>query len=157
MAELLDITDGYQLEDVTVLLDDVEVWTAQSVKYGIKQEKKPLYGSGTRKAYGRTRGPKVYEFSMECKTVNMALLSAPADWDPGQGDIKDFTVNGETYKSLMDLRNCTLVLLGTALDGTRRKVTLKKVEFSEDSRSLTLGDAEGATLTGDALDAEGIV
>lgn len=156
-TEEREVTDGVTLEEIEVLVDGFKLFTCQDVKVTTKQDKKILHGAGARKGFGRSRSHKTWEGSFECVGVNMALLTSPADFQGGQVNVQTFVLGGVTYKSVLDLRNVTLVFLFPLENGTRLKRELKGVEFTEHGFSGSLEDAEGQTLTFDAIDGKGWV
>lgn len=156
-SEEREVTDGVTLEEIDVLVDGFKLFTCTDAKVTAKQDKKILHGAGARKGFGRSRSHKTWEGSFECTGVNMALLTAPNDFQGGQGDVSTFTLGGVTYKSILDLRNVSLVFLYPYENGTRNRRVLTGVEFTEHGFSGTLEDAEGQSLTFDAIDGEGWV
>jgi len=151
-------TDGVTLEECEVLVDGVNLFTAENLDWKVAQDKKMLYGPGGKgKAHGRVRGPKKFEVSFDCKAVNQALLIRPEDFDGGQGYVTKFTLNGTEYDDLMDLRNVTIVFIYPEQDGSRIKRTFKGFEFAEDSGSMSIDDAEGRKLSGEAIEGEGLI
>ena len=152
-------TDGVTLEECEVLVDGVNLMTAENLDWKVAQDKKMLYGPGGKgKAHGRVRGPKKYELNFDCKALNQAILIRPEDFDGlPTGDVTKFTLNGTEYEDLMDLRNVTIVFIYPEQDGRRIKRTFKGFEFHEDSGSMSIDDAEGRKLSGAAISAEGLI
>ena len=150
--------DGVTLDECNVFLDDTKLFTAQNVDVTENQDKTLLHGPGNEgKAFGRKRGQKAYTFSMTVIAVNQALLVPPEDFLGNKGTTKSFFINGVEYKSLLDLRNMTLVIRYPDQDGTRKETKLIGVEFNDHASKLSLNEAETRDLSGDAIDQRGFI
>jgi hypothetical protein len=155
MALIREDIDGVSGEEIIVKFDKVRLMTLESLDYTAKQDKKMLYGCGKTEAFGRARGPKKYDLSFTVKAVNRALLH---DDDEGGGSGTKFKIGDDEYTDLLDIRGMTIqVIYPSRNEGEKIVREFKGVEFNEDKGAIKLEEAEGRTLTAEAISASGLI
>ncbi|MBZ0273792.1 hypothetical protein K8I61_17265 [bacterium] len=158
-AEEFEVADGPTLEDIVVLVDGVPLMTCQNADWEETQEKPIIRGPGgkNKNPRGRVRKQREYKVTFDCTGVNAGVLERPEDVPAGAGDRKSFFLNGKEYKSLLDLKNVTIQFRYPEVNGSRRTPTFKGFEFTKNAGSMSLDDAEGRSLEGDATSGEGLI
>ena len=156
-------TEGYVSgasgEEITLTVDGIKVAALQNFSWKASQSKSVVRGSGYKKPHAMARGPKDYEFDCEVKELNMPVLGELPTAEQGEPtQITSFTVGNQVFTSLLDLRDCTIMIMYPPKNNSQRVVRFLGCEFTEDSGGHSV-DEEFTTrkLSGIALDAEGLV
>ena len=150
---------GASGEDISLLVDGVKVMALQNLSWKASQPKSVIRGAGYRKPHAMGRGPKEYEVDFEVKELNKAILEEAINSPrSSETQIKSFTVGGQTYTDLLDLRNCTILIVYPTKNNAQRIIRFLGFEFTDVEGGFSIDDESvGRKLSGIAMDAEGLV
>jgi len=150
---------GASGEEISLIVDGIKVAALQNLSWKASQSKKVVRGAGYRKPHAMGRGPKDYELDFEISELNFAVLGEPPTAE--QSDmvqLSTFVVGNQVFSSLLDLRNCLVMVMYPPKNNTQRVLRFKGFEFTEDSGSFSVDDEIlNRKLSGIAMDAEGLV
>jgi hypothetical protein len=150
---------GASGEDISLLIDGVKIMALQNLSWKASQAKSVIRGAGYRKAHAMGRGPKDYEVDFEVKELNKAILEEAINSPrSSETQIKTFTVGGQTFNDLLDLRNCTILIVYPPRNNAQRIIRFLGFEFTDVEGGFSIDDESvGRKLSGIAMDAEGLV
>ena len=105
------------------------------------------------------RAFKEYELDFEVKELNKAVIEEPVNSARSRETaIKTFKIGDTEFSDLLDLRNCTILILYPAKNKATRNIRFLGFEFTNVEGGFAIDDeAVGRKLSGLALDAEGLV
>lgn len=150
---------GTSGEEISVLVDGIKIMALQNLSWKASQSKSLIRGAGYGKAHAVGRGPKEYELDFEVKELNKAVieegLNSPRS---SETKIKTFTVGGQEFTDLLDLRNLTVLIMYPPKNNTQRVIRFLGMEFTDVEGGFAFDDESvGRKLSGIAMDAEGLV
>ena len=150
---------GASGEDISLLIDGVKVMALQNLSWKSSQAKSVIRGAGYRKPHAMGRGPKEYEVDFEVKELNKAILEEAINSPrSSETQVKTFTVGGQTFNDLLDLRNCTILIVYPPRNNAQRIIRFLGFEFTDVEGGFSIDDESvGRKLSGIAMDAEGLV
>lgn len=150
---------GTSGEDISLLVDGIKVMALQNLSWKASQSKSVIRGAGFRKPHAMGRGPKDYELDFEVKELNMGLLDVAINSPrSAQTQLKSFTIGGIQFNDLLDLRNCTVLIMYPPRNNAQRIIRFLGFEFTDVEGGFSVDDeAVGRKLSGVAMDAEGLV
>ena len=150
---------GASGEDISLLIDGVKVMALQNLSWKASQAKTVIRGAGYRKPHAMGRGPKEYEVDFEVKELNKAILEEAINSPrSSETQVKTFTVGGQTFSDLLDLRNCTILIVYPPRNNAQRIIRFLGFEFTDVEGGFSIDDESvGRKLSGIAMDAEGLV
>ena len=156
-------TEGYILgtsgEEISLLVDGIKIMALQNLSWKASQSKSPIRGAGYRKPHAMGRAFKEYELDFEVKELNKAVIEEPVNSARSRETaIKSFKIGDTEFSDLLDLRNCTILILYPAKNKATRNIRFLGFEFTNVEGGFAIDDeAVGRKLSGLALDAEGLV
>ena len=150
---------GASGEEISVLVDGIKLMALQNLSWKASQAKSMIRGAGYGKPHAVGRGPKEYEVDFEVKELNKAVieegLNSPRS---SETKIKTFTVGGQSFSDLLDLRNLTILIMYPPKNNAQRVIRFLGFEFTDVEGGFAMDDeAVGRKLSGIAMDAEGLV
>ncbi len=150
---------GSQGEEISLLVDGIKVMALQNLSWKASQSKSVIRGAGYRKPHAMGRGPKDYELDFEVKELNKAILEEAVNSPRSREvQIKKFVVGGQEFTDLLDLRNCTILIVYPPKNNATRIIRFLGFEFTDVEGGFSVDDeAVGRKLSGLAMDAEGLV
>lgn len=156
-------TEGYiqgvSGEEISILVDDVKLMAVQSLSWKASQPKTVIRGAGHRKAHAVGRGVKEYELDIEVKELNNAVLEASVNAArSAEVQSNTFRIGNQEFSDLLDLRNCTVLIVYPVKNGYQRVIRFLGFEFTDNEGGFALDDESvGRKLSGIAMDATGLV
>ncbi len=150
---------GSQGEEISLLVDGIKVMALQNLSWKASQSKSVIRGAGYRKPHAMGRGPKDYELDFEVKELNKAIIEEAVNSPRSREvQIKKFVVGGQEFTDLLDLRNCTILIVYPPKNNATRIIRFLGFEFTDVEGGFSVDDeAVGRKLSGLAMDAEGLV
>jgi hypothetical protein len=156
-------TEGYiqgtSGEEISLLVDGIKIMALQNLSWKASQAKSVIRGAGYQKPHAMGRGPKEYELDFEVKELNKAVIE-PALNSPRSSkvQIKTFVVGDYEFSDLLDLRNCTVLIMYPTKNNAQRIIRFLGFEFTDVEGGFAVDDESvGRKLSGIAMDAEGLV
>ena len=156
-------TEGYiqgtSGEEISLLVDGIKIMALQNLSWKASQAKSVIRGAGYRKPHAMGRGPKDYELDFEVKELNKAIIEEAVNSPRSREvQIKKFVVGEQEFTDLLDLRNCTILIVYPPKNNTTRIIRFLGFEFTDVEGGFSVDDeAVGRKLSGLAMDAEGLV
>ena len=150
---------GASGEEISLLIDGIKVMALQNLSWKASQAKSVIRGAGYRKPHAMGRGPKEYEVDFEVKELNKAVLEeAVNSARSSEVQIKTFKIGDQEFSDLLDLRNCTILIVYPPKNNATRIIRFLGFEFTDVEGGFSIDDESvGRKLSGLALDAEGLV
>jgi hypothetical protein len=150
---------GTSGEEISVLVDGIKLMALQNLSWKASQSKSLIRGAGYRKAHGIGRGPKEYELDFEVKELNQAVIAEGVNSPRSSEEkIKTFSVGGQEFEDLLDLRNATILIMYPPKNNAQRVIRFTGFEFTDVEGGFAFDDESvGRKLSGIAMDAEGLV
>ena len=150
---------GTSGEDISLLVDGIKVMALQNLKFKASQKKSPIRGAGYRKPHAMGRGPKEYELDFEVKELNKAIIEEAINSPRSrETQIKTFKIGDQEFSDILDLRNCTILIVYPPKNNATRIIRFLGFEFTDNEGGFSVDDESvGRKLAGVALDAEGLV
>ena len=103
---------GAHGEEISLLVDGIKIMALQNLSWKASQSKSVIRGAGYRKPHAMGRGPKDYELDFEVKELNKAIIEEAVNSPRSREvQIKKFVVSGQEFTDLLDLRNCTILIV----------------------------------------------
>ncbi len=150
---------GTSGEEISLLVDGIKIMALQNLSWKVSQSKSVIRGAGYNKPHAIGRGPKDYSLDFEVKELNKAIIEEAVN-APRSSEIKikTFTVGGQEFSDLLDLRNMTVLIMYPSKNNAQRVVRFLGVEFTDDEGSFAIDEeAVGRKVSCIAMDAEGLV
>jgi hypothetical protein len=150
---------GASGEEISLIVDGIKVAALQNLSWKASQSKKVVRGAGFKKPHAMGRGPKEYELDFEISELNIAVLGELPTAEQGDlTQISSFVVGNQVFTSLLDLRDCLVMVMYPPKNNYQRVLRFKGFEFTEDSGGYSVDDEiVNRKLSGIAMDAEGLV
>lgn len=150
---------GTNGEEISLLVDGVKMMGLQSLSWKASQAKTPIRGAGYKKPHAMGRGFKEYELDFEVKELNKAVIEEAVNSPRGREvQLKKFVVGDQEFSDLLDLRNCTILIVYPPKNNVSRIIRFLGFEFSDVEGGFSIDDESvGRKLSGVALDAEGLI
>ena len=150
---------GTSGEEISLLVDGIKIMALQNLSWKASQSKSVIRGAGYRKPHAVGRGPKDYELDFEVKELNHAVISEGVNSPrAAETQIKKFKVGDQEFSDILDLRNCTVLVMYPLKNNTQRIMRFLGVEFTDVEGGFSIEDESvGRKLSGIAMDAEGLV
>ncbi len=150
---------GAHGEEISLLVDGIKIMALQNLSWKASQSKSVIRGAGYRKPHAMGRGPKDYELDFEVKELNKAIIEEAVNSPRSREvQIKKFVVGGQEFTDLLDLRNCTILIVYPPKNNATRIIRFLGFEFTDVEGGFSVDDeAVGRKLSGLAMDAEGLV
>lgn len=156
-------TEGYiqgaSGEEISLLVDGIKIMALQNLSWKASQAKSVIRGAGYRKPHAMGRGPKEYEVDFEVKELNKAVIEEAVNCPRAtEVQIKTFKVGDQEFSDILDLRNCTILIVYPAKNNAQRIIRFLGFEFTDVEGGFAVDDESvGRKLSGIAMDAEGLV
>ncbi len=156
-------TEGYiqgaSGEEISLLVDGIKIMALQNLSWKASQAKSVIRGAGYRKPHAMGRGPKEYEVDFEVKELNKAVIEEAVNSPRAtEVQIKTFKVGDQEFSDILDLRNCTILIVYPAKNNAQRIIRFLGFEFTDVEGGFAVDDESvGRKLSGIAMDAEGLV
>ncbi len=150
---------GTSGEEISLLVDGVKIMALQNLSWKASQSKSPIRGAGYRKPHAMGRAFKEYELDFEVKELNKAIIEEAINSRRSREvQIKTFKIGDQEFSDLLDLRNCTILIVYPPKNNATRIIRFLGFEFTDVEGSFSIDDESvGRKLSGLALDAEGLV
>ena len=150
---------GAHGEEISLLVDGIKIMALQNLSWKASQSKSVIRGAGYRKPHTMGRGPKDYELDFEVKELNKAIIEEAINSPRSREvQIKKFVVGDQEFTDLLDLRNCTILIVYPPKNNATRIIRFLGFEFTDVEGGFSVDDeAVGRKLSGLAMDAEGLV
>jgi len=150
---------GASGEEISLLVDGIKVMALQNLSWKATQAKSVIRGAGYRKPHAMGRGPKEYELDFEVKELNKAILEEAVNSPrSSETQLKTFKVGEQEFSDLLDLRNCTVLVVYPVKNNLQRIIRFLGFEFTDVEGGFAVDDESvGRKLSGIAMDAEGLV
>ncbi len=161
----LDTYDGTELK---VLCNGILVASLNSLDWKASQNKSVKHAVGHvnrnstqnkgNSATGIQRGVKDYTLNLEVHEMNKALLTEAVDEEKSQKEtLSSFTIDGQTYEDLLDLRGLEILILYPEVNNTRRRAKFFGVEFTDNEGGLNTEEVKARKLSAIATGATGLI
>jgi len=150
---------GISGEEISLLVDGIKIMALQNLSWKASQSKSVIRGAGYRKPHAMGRGPKEYEVDFEVKELNKGIIEEAVNSLRSRIiQIKKFLVGDQEFTDLLDLRNCTILIVYPPKNNGTRIIRFTGFEFTDVEGGFSVDDeAVGRKLSGIAMDAEGLV
>jgi len=146
-------------EEISVIVDGVKLMAVQNLSWKASQSKSVVRGAGYRKPHAVGRGPKEYEIDFEVKELDAGVLEQAANAARSSTvTSKKFKIGDIEFSDLLDLRNCTILVLYPPKNNYQRTIKFTGFEFTDNEGGFAVDDESvGRKMSGIAMDAEGLV